>query len=233
VSNDASPTLVWFRRDLRLADNAALLAAAERGAPIVPVYVFAPGEESPWAPGAASRVWLHDSLLRLDEALRAKGSRLVLRAGPTREALLRLVDETGATAIYWNRLYEPAFTSRDAALKTELAARGLDARSFAGALLCEPWKVTTKTGGPYRVFTPYWRTCLGAYEVEEPKPAPRALASPRNTARLSPHLHFGEVSPRQTPSRRSASLATKKDATSPPTIRAVFTCGAMGAVRMP
>src|SRR4051812_11485940 len=96
-------TLVCFRQDLRLDDNTALLAAMQRGGPIVPVFVWAPEEEGEWPPGSASRWWLHQSLVALERSLHLLGSRLILRRGPTRESLEDLVQETGATAVYWNR----------------------------------------------------------------------------------------------------------------------------------
>src|SRR5688572_649310 len=117
--------LVWFRHDLRLDDNPALHAALEAGYAPVPVYVHAPQEEGDWAPGAASRAWLHRSLHALDQSLRARGSRLLLRPGPTDAAIAALLEETGASAVFWNRKYEPATQPRDAALKKRLLAQGL------------------------------------------------------------------------------------------------------------
>ena len=101
-----SSVIVWFRRDLRLADNPALIAALESGRAIVPVYVHAPHEERPWQPGAASSAWLHRSLLSLDADLRSRGVRLVLRVGDSLDELEKLVEQTQAEAVYWNRLYE-------------------------------------------------------------------------------------------------------------------------------
>jgi deoxyribodipyrimidine photo-lyase len=102
-------TILWFRQDLRLADNPALAAAIEAGAAIVPVYIFSPDDETPWAPGGASRWWLHQSLSRLDEDLRRCGSRLCLRlAGDSLAELLTLARDCGAARVLWNRRYEPA-----------------------------------------------------------------------------------------------------------------------------
>jgi len=92
-------TLVWFRQDLRLADNPALHAAVKRGEPIVPVYIWATDDEGEWPPGAASRWWLHQSLQALDARLRERGSRLVIATGRTAEALKKLVEQTKATAV--------------------------------------------------------------------------------------------------------------------------------------
>lgn len=120
-------TIVWLRRDLRLADNPALAAAVASGEPVVCVYVHAPEEEGAWRPGAASEWWLHHSLLALDAELRRRGAMLLLRAGPSAEALLALAAECGADRVTWNRLYEPALVARDVAVKSRLRAAGLEA----------------------------------------------------------------------------------------------------------
>src|SRR5512139_2751803 len=105
--------LVWFRLDLRLADNPALAAASARCNRIVPVFIWAPEEEGDWPPGAASRWWLHQSLQSLDSGLRRRGARLILRRGPSLDALRSLALESGAEGVFWNRRYEPALAERD------------------------------------------------------------------------------------------------------------------------
>jgi len=252
----ASASLHWIRLDLRLADNAALQAAVRRGGAVIPVFIHAPAEEAPWQPGAASRCWLHQSLSALHGDLRAKGSRLVIREGPSLEALGEIAAETGAGAVFWNRRYEPAVIRRDAAVMEALRARGLQADSFGGALLNEPWTIRNQGGKPFQLFTPFWRHCLAGPAPAEPLPAPRAIPAPGKwpkslplealglesgarlaegirscwrpgatgarkrlrrfldgalanyardrdrpgrpgTSRLSPHVHFGEITPRQ------------------------------------
>ncbi|HEY6943315.1 deoxyribodipyrimidine photo-lyase [Dokdonella sp.] len=247
-----SVALVWFRRDLRLADNPALSAALASHATVVPVYVHAPEEEAPWSPGAASRWWLHHSLTSLDRDLRACGAALHVREGGSLATLRELAATTGARAVYWNRQYEPASIARDTTIKYALRATGVDASSFNATLLCEPWEIATGSGGPYRVFTPYWRNLRARLEVRPPLPAPKRVPGPTSspstieslgllprirwdagfdacwrpgesgaeaalrrflddaidayagardlpsvsgTSRLSPHLHFGEISP--------------------------------------
>jgi deoxyribodipyrimidine photo-lyase len=249
------PTIVWFRHDLRLDDNPALAAAAARGA-VVPVFIWAPDEEQPWAPGAASRWWLHHSLEKLAAALAKAGAPLVIRSGGSLEVLRAVAKECGASGVVWNRRYEPAVVTRDTQIKKALAADGLAVESFNGSLLFEPMHVATKEGRPYQVFTPFWRALLAKDEPAEPVAAPRRLraaeASPRTeslaalrllppiawdgtmtktwapgaaggeqrlarfldaalagyatdrdrpdregTSSLSPHLHFGEISPRR------------------------------------
>lgn len=163
----ADPTIVWLRDDLRLADNPALTAAAERGEPVVLVYVL--DEVSPGIRplGDASRWWLHHSLAALAESV---GGSLVLRRGAAEDVIPALVAETHAGAVYWNRRYS-ASREIDARLKLVLRAADLEVQSFAANLLHEPWTVTTGDGNPYRVFTPFWRACLER-TVRAPLPAP-------------------------------------------------------------
>ena len=129
--------IVWFRQDLRLDDNPALLAAVESGKPIVPIFIFDPDSEGDWSPGSASRCWLHSALKRLDQSLRDRGSRLIIREGGSLETLLELVDSTSADGVFWNRRYEPAVIARDTKIKTELAQRGLRVESSNALLLFE------------------------------------------------------------------------------------------------
>jgi deoxyribodipyrimidine photo-lyase len=176
----AGGVLVWFRQDLRLGDNPALLAAVRDGGPVLPVYVWSPEEEGRWPPGAASRWWLHQSLARLDASLRRCGSRLIIRRGPTLDALRGLLAESGATAVCWNRRFEAAAKGRDAAVQTALRRDGVTAESFNGGLLFEPWAVQTRTGQPYQVFAPFWKACLAREEPPPPDPAPARVPPPRS-----------------------------------------------------
>lgn len=251
-----STALVWFRRDLRLADNPALHRAATAHERIVPVYIQAAREEIPWQPGAASRWWLHHGLAALDAVLRQRGSRLIVRRGDDSLTPLReLVRETGATAVYWNRLYEPAIIARDRTVKSVLRDDGLAAESSQAALLVEPWTLLKADGAPYQIFTPFWKafqhkscqtTPLAVPKLNGPERWPDSLplaalnlipnvrwydsladawqpgevgaqtrleqfcdaaltdyARERDwpgrdgVSRLSPHLHFGEIGPRQ------------------------------------
>lgn len=252
---DAAPVILWFRRDLRLADNPALYAAAESGAPVIPLYVL---EEADGvrAPGAAALWWLDKSLRALAADLEARGSKLVLRRGDAARIVAEMAEQTGARCVLWNRLYDKGAIERDTALKTALKDKGIQADSLNASLLVEPWALKTKTGTPFKVFTPFWQALrreVGAFTLHR---APETLATPAHwprsesldgwklhpthpdwskgfgdwtpgeagaherlsdfvedelrdyprardepasegSSRLSPHLHWGEIGPRQ------------------------------------
>ena len=168
--------VVWFRNDLRLADNPALRAALEAGYTPLPIYIHAPEEEFPWAPGAASLAWPHRSLPALDADLRRRGTHLRLFHGPSLAILQAVVAASGAEAVFWNRRYEPVIEQRDAGIKQALRAQGLRVESFNGSLMFEPWAIRTKQGGPFKVFTPFWRAALAQWRSEPLWDAPAALA---------------------------------------------------------
>jgi deoxyribodipyrimidine photo-lyase len=260
-------TIVWLRQDLRTSDNPALTEAARRG-PVLPVFILDDATPAPYRPiGAASRWWLHHSLAALEKRL---GGLHLLRGDPL--ALLPdLVRKTGATAVFWNRRYEPGAIARDAKAKAALKASGVDVQSFNGALLNEPWDVETGSGGPYKVFTPYWRACQ-KHPLDAPVAAPKLKQAPAphtgltlggldllpsrpdwakgwtkiwqpgeagamarldsfladglsgystlrdrpdlaHVSRLSPHLHWGEVSPRQLMARVARAAAEQPSLT--------------------
>ena len=247
--------IVWFRQDLRLADNPALHHAIARAECVIPLYIDAHHEHGDWPAGGAGRWWLHHSLKTLDRSLRDRGSRLTIRRGPSIEVLRELIRTTGAELICWNRLYEPAHIGRDKAIKNELKDQ-VEMQSFNGALLAEPWETLKSDGTPYRVFTPFWKLLSRDGLVRRnPLPVPDTLPSfdaaidgvdvdalgllptidwagglsetwqpgeegawdrlddfaehaarydderdrpaIEGTSRLSPHLHFGEISPLQ------------------------------------
>ncbi|MBV1831021.1 deoxyribodipyrimidine photo-lyase [Komagataeibacter sp. AV436] len=167
---DYAPTIMWFRDDLRLADNPALSAAVAAG-PVVCVYVHDPALKL----GGAEKWWLHGALEALDADLRAQGGQLCLMAGPEQESLLWLAQATGARGVEWNRRYAGPARTRDAAIKAALKARGLTAQSHPGNLLHEPWQVRTKQGGPFRVFTPWWRAVQAMGAPLPPLPVPHGL----------------------------------------------------------
>ncbi|TFD50073.1 deoxyribodipyrimidine photo-lyase [Cryobacterium sp. Hh11] len=172
----AGPSVVWFRDDLRVGDHPALHAALARHRPIVAVYVF--DDESPGVRplGGAARWWLHQSLRSLGATLEALGGRLILRRGPAAPIITEIARETDAAAVFWNRRYGSAERMIDTAIKAELRAGGVDAHSFAGSLLFEPWTIQTGQGGSYSVFTPFWSACQAGPPPRGPYPSPDTVS---------------------------------------------------------
>jgi len=248
IMSSNAPVLLWLRQDLRLSDQAALAAAVEEG-PVIPVYILDDDMPRSWAMGGASRWWLHHSLTSLDERLREKGSRLILRRGASAEILAQLAEETGACRVHALHHYEPWWRNAEKAV-----AKALDLCLHDGGLLLPPGAVRTGAGGIYRIYTPFSRAVMEHMPPPTPTRAPAAIPSPdqwpasdaledwallptkpdwatgftedwtpgeagarahlnsfldavgdypvaRNlpsvegSSRLSPHLHFGEISP--------------------------------------
>jgi deoxyribodipyrimidine photo-lyase len=214
-----STALLWFRQDLRLADNPALRAATTAAQHVVPVFIWSPEEEGAWAPGAATRWWLHESLQQLQEMLQQRGSRLLLQAGPAVECLLRLAKATGATQIYWNRRYEPAAIQVEQALTKAIAAAGLIGHGFHSSRLIEPATIRSASGSPYQVFTPFWRTFLQQAQIDSPEGSPREIPAPQRwpesmaLAELSllPHIPWHESLARNWKPGESAARAALKE----------------------
>jgi len=178
----AYPTIIWFRQDLRLSDNPALRAAADRGGPVLPVFIWAPDEQGDWPPGAASQVYLHHALASLRDDLADKGLPLIVRrTDDTADELAGLAADVGAGAVCFNRCYEPAARRIEQQVRHRLARDGIEVDRADGSLLYQPEDVATKNGDPYKVFTPYWRAAQELAAPRPPQPAPRkdALAPPR------------------------------------------------------
>jgi len=172
----AAPTLVLFRRDLRIADNPALTAAMRAG-PAVALYVL--DDSADGRPlGGAARWWLHHALTRLGQELAAIGVPLILRRGDQNQAALALAEELEAGGLYWNRRYTPWGVAADKALKAAAKERGLAVESFAVAYLREPWEVRTKQGGWFKVFTPFYKASLALGEPSAPLPSPTPQTRP-------------------------------------------------------
>ncbi len=169
-----APTLLWLRRDLRLADHPALTAALADGGAVIPVFVLDPETE---ALGAAAKWRLGLSLADLASRLADVGSRLILRRGDAPAVLADLAQATGATTVRWTRLYAPDTVARDQKVKTRLRDSGIAAESHPGFLLHEPWEISTKTGSDFKVFTPFWNS-LRQLDVPHPLPEPRRLHAP-------------------------------------------------------
>jgi deoxyribodipyrimidine photo-lyase len=253
-----APHIVWLRRDLRMADQPALHAAAQAG-PVIPVFVYDDQRGGDHAYGGASKVWLHHSLESLGKSYGGRNSRIVLRRGDAPQVIAALADETGAECIHAMRHYEPWWKEAEDELRDALAGSGGEERRlclYDGNYLLPPGSVTTGSGDPYKIYTPFAKSMLEVMPPRDPLPEPETLSSPdswpdsddlgdwnllptnpdwadgirdfwefgedaahdrldwwadvvgeydegRNlpsedtTSRLSPHLHWGEISPAQ------------------------------------
>ncbi|WFL77223.1 deoxyribodipyrimidine photo-lyase [Altererythrobacter arenosus] len=246
----ASPQIVWLRRDLRMADNPALYHAASQG-PVVAVYVLDDEAAGSHAYGGASRWWLHHSLESLLKSFGSRNARIILRRGDAVEELAKVAKEVGADTVHANRHYEPWWRKAQGKL-----AEQLDLQLYDGNYLLPPGAVTTGSGDPYKIYTPFSKAVLEQFPPRDALPEPETLSSPgrwpesddlaewnllptkpdwatgiadfwevgesaaherldwwaeevgdyddgRNlpssdiTSRLSPHLHWGEISPVQ------------------------------------
>lgn len=242
----------WFRQDLRVSDNPALVAASEAGK-LLPIFILDDDNAGDYAIGGASRWWLHHSLKALTKSLKGK---LRIYRGDAQEVLAKLVKQYPNCFVTWNRCYEPWRIARDKRIKANLFELGVEHQSFNGTLLWEPWQVLKKDNTPYKVFTPFYRRgCLSAALPREPLANPkfrfaqdnfdslsiedldllpqvrwdqdldvhwiigedaaqarlkqfidtglsdykegRNYPAQANVSRLSPHLHWGEISPNQ------------------------------------
>jgi deoxyribodipyrimidine photo-lyase len=247
--------LVWFRQDLRVADNPALMTACAEHEVVIPLYIYDPKTS---VLGRAQQWWLHHSLLALDQSLQKYGLNLILRQGDPLQIVAEIINQLSITNVYWNRCYEPQAIQRDTLLKSKLLEQNIQVTSFNASLLNEPWTILNQQGEYFKVFTPFWKNCLktisskptpSAYQIKPmhqtqkieifsesimtwnllPKhpnwaarfpeywqpgelgaqeklqqfiehhltnyKTNRNIPAKQATSRLSPHLHFGEISP--------------------------------------
>ncbi len=162
-----TPSIMWFRQDLRLADHAALSAAAAAG-PIIPLFIL--DEESadirPW--GGASKWWLHQSLKKL-----SKNIPLIFKRGAADRVIASVIAETGATAVYFSRDYAPWSAAIEARVKVASEAAGATCHRYGGFLLHEPETIRNLSNLPYKVYTPFSRACFAIGEPRATKPPPK------------------------------------------------------------
>ena len=170
-------SIVWFRQDLRIADNPALLRAAEAG-PVIPLYILDDETPGPWKTGAAARWWLHHSLKSLGASLAGLGAPLVLRRGAAPEVLAAIVRETGAERVFAERMVEPWAQKRDNDCTLALRETSAAFHLLPPNLLFAPGDISTGSGGPFRVFTPFHRKCMADIGTPRCEKAPDALAAP-------------------------------------------------------
>ncbi len=173
----------WFRRDLRVADNYSLLAAAKSGLPVVPVYILSDWKRShPWT-GPNRQHFLCGSLESLARNLENLGSSLVIRQGSAVEELRKLIKECGATALHFNADPDPFGKSVESQLRELCSQLGIDCFSHADVALHQPEEVLNLSGEPYRVYTPYSKKWL-SLPKSAPLPKPKTLHTPADIPSL-------------------------------------------------
>jgi deoxyribodipyrimidine photo-lyase len=175
TGNTPASVIVWFRDDLRLGDHAPLTAALRCGLPVLFCYVL---DDEPGAGGlgAAKRWWLHASLASLERQIQTRGGALVFRRGDPAEQIADLARESAAVAVHCHRSYEPIGRRREQALEARLRSGDVEITAHPGRLLFEPEAIATTAGAPFKVFTPFWRACLGAPDPPPELPVPDAAA---------------------------------------------------------
>jgi deoxyribodipyrimidine photo-lyase len=190
-SSSRKRAIVWFRKDLRLADHPALDAALQGGMEIIPVFIWDKEEGGAWSPGAASRWWLHHALTDLDQSIGTQGSKLVLSAGHAAEELPKIAQAHQADIILYGRCYDPAGIATQEAVEEACDIHSIATESFNSSLLQEPWETKNGTGKPFQVFTPYWRKSRPIIYREPASYDPRKLSfakgisSPSSLAELN------------------------------------------------
>jgi deoxyribodipyrimidine photo-lyase len=180
--------LFWHRRDLRLADNLGLVAAAEISPAVTGVYVLDPKVIDPppeLPPMAPARLWfLIESLIELQQRWRDAGSRLLVLAGDPVTVLPPLAEQIGADSVVWNRDVEPYARERDRQVAKRLQADGRTVVVDWDQLLIAPELLKTGGGDPYRVYGPFLRNWRGQVQASQPE----TVSAPSGLVDLAPEL---------------------------------------------
>lgn len=173
----------WFRRDLRVSDNPALHHATATADSVLPVYILSGWEKKHLWTGPKRQAFLCGCLASLAKNLETLGGRLVIRSGPAEEELGRLIAESGAKSLYFNRDPDPFGQAAEKKVEALAQRLGIECRGFHDATLHAPEEVFTQDGKPYRVFTPYSRSWLNLAKPD-PLPKPGKVHSPRDIKSL-------------------------------------------------
>ncbi|HEV2503666.1 MAG TPA: deoxyribodipyrimidine photo-lyase [Mesorhizobium sp.] len=180
------PAIVWFRDDLRLGDNPALTAAATGDREIICIFVHDEESDAIRPLGGAARWWLHGALQELADDLQRLGGQLWIYRGPAAVVVPQVANANNAAAVYWNRRYGLGERHADETVKSALKAQRIEARSFNGHLLYEPWSIRTGSDGPFRVFSAFWRTAHEVGAPERPLGVPAQLRLTRRRCASGP-----------------------------------------------
>lgn len=186
--------IVWFRNDLRLADHLALDAAIKTGKPVLPLFIY--DDTGSRALGAASKWWLHHSLISLRKSLNFIGADLILQQGNTLEVLKNIATKFPISHIFWHRRYDQEEVQLDTKVKNHFKELNITCRSFNGSLLFEPHTIQNKEGKPFKVFSAFWKHCLSQSSPQQPIPAPTHLSFNEKFKKFSDTLDSLELSPK-------------------------------------
>jgi deoxyribodipyrimidine photo-lyase len=149
------PIVVWFRRDLRIDDNASLVHASRTGAPVIPLFIYDSDIIRRIASDGAAFEFQAESLIELQTAINNLGGKLIVRAGKAIEVHKQIISDQNPAVIYFNRDYEPSAIRRDELVRRLYESNGIEVKSFKDMVLQEPWEVLTADEKPYVVFSPY------------------------------------------------------------------------------
>ncbi len=170
--------LLWLRQDLRLVDHHALAAALAQSERVLPVFVLDQAAGGDWAPGGASRWWLHHSLESLGRAFAERGTTLILRRGDAASIIPALAREIGAASVQCGLAHEPWLRRLDARVAAALEADGRRLVAHRVSTLFDLDAIRSKTGTRYGIYTPFARTCRALPDPEPPLPAPSHVPGP-------------------------------------------------------
>lgn len=185
--------IVWFRNDLRLADNLAIQAAIDSKQPILPLFIY--DKHTSRTLGGASKWWLHQSLIGLQQSLQKIGADLIIKQGNSKNAIEQIASNINISHIFWNRRYDQTSIDQDTLIKSHFSKNGILCKSFNGHLLFEPHTIKNKQGDCFKVFSPFWKHCLNQANIEKPVPKPEHLQFNENFKKFSDSLESLELIP--------------------------------------
>ncbi|MEJ8802755.1 cryptochrome/photolyase family protein [Pontibacter sp. H249] len=162
-----SISIFWFRRDLRLHDNAGLYHALQQEHPVLPLFIFDRDILDELPDRDDARVsFIHKTVTKLQQDLHKYGSSLLVKYGRPKEVFKKLMEEYQVQAVYTNRDYEPYARQRDKEIYELLQAQAIHYKSFKDQVIFERNEIMSKSGSPYKIYTPYKNTWKSAFKPE-------------------------------------------------------------------
>lgn len=186
-------SIVWFRNDLRLADNLALDAAIKTNQPILPIFIYDTNTAKEL--GAASKWWLHKSLIELKKNLQEIGADLIIKSGNATKIITEIALTHKASNVFWNRRYDNNGILQDTTIKEQLLNQNIACKSFNSYLLFEPQTIKNKQGEYFKVFSAFWKHCLSNNQPPKPLQKPIFLKFQNDLKTLSDTVESLELLP--------------------------------------